>query len=74
MDITEQVTARRNAEETARRLKLITDATGVGIWSAELPDGNVNLDAQIRRLLGLGADDLDLPRLRGRRAAAGAPA
>ncbi|MEQ1685150.1 MAG: PAS domain-containing protein [Burkholderiaceae bacterium] len=62
MDQTAQITERERARVLARRIELVADAAGVGIWSVEPASGAVEWNAQMfaiyGRPAGQGAPDL----------------
>lgn len=55
-DITEQVTARKLAEQAEERLQLAVEATELGIWSVDFKTGSLNLSERARLIHGLPVD------------------
>jgi signal transduction histidine kinase/CheY-like chemotaxis protein len=53
MDQTEQITERERARVLARRIELVAEAAGVGIWSVEPASGAVEWNAQMFAIYGL---------------------
>jgi PAS domain S-box-containing protein len=58
LDVTERIDDSRRALELGRRFELATRAAGIGYWSLEGGDERARWSDQLRRLHGLGADDL----------------
>jgi PAS domain-containing protein len=59
MDVTDQVLERDRALTVAQSIELIAEATGVGVWSADIESGEVAWNGQMRRIYGL-SDDMPL--------------
>lgn len=57
LDITEQVSARKAAEQAEERLQLAMDATELGIWTVDWRTGNLTLSERSRLIHGLHAND-----------------
>ena len=55
MDQTAQITERERARVLARRIELVAEAAGVGIWSVEPATGAVGWNAQMFAIYGLPA-------------------
>ena len=55
MDQTAQITERERARVLARRIELVAEAAGVGIWSVEPATGAVEWNAQMFAIYGLPA-------------------
>jgi signal transduction histidine kinase len=60
MDISARVEAHRIASEAAQRMKLIAEATGVGIWRSDLASGLVSLNMQMFRLFDMAPCNMSL--------------
>ncbi|MEO8805444.1 MAG: PAS domain-containing protein [Burkholderiaceae bacterium] len=52
MDQTAQITERERAQALARRIELVADAAGVGIWSVDPATGEVEWNAQMFAIYG----------------------
>jgi PAS domain S-box-containing protein len=55
LDQTAQVEANERALALARRIALVTEAAGIGLWSLDLDSGALEWNAQMRRIYGLDA-------------------
>jgi len=60
LDITGEARERSRIIEIAQSIELVADATGVGVWSADLDSGETVWNRQMRRIHGL-RDDEPLP-------------
>lgn len=56
LDITEQVTARKMAEQAEERLQLAVEATELGIWSVDWKTRKLNISERSRSINGIAAD------------------
>lgn len=52
-DITEQVTARKAAEQAEERLQLAVEATELGVWTVDWTTGNLTLSERSRMIHGI---------------------
>ncbi|MGN7203187.1 ATP-binding protein [Pedobacter sp. SAFR-022] len=57
LDITEQVSARKAAEQAEERLQLAVDATELGIWTVDWKTGKLTLSERSRLIHGLRSGD-----------------
>ena len=57
LDITEQVSARKAAEQAEERLQLAVDATELGIWTVDWKTGKLTLSERSRLIHGLHSGD-----------------
>jgi PAS domain S-box-containing protein len=55
-DVTERHQAREQIAELAERLRLATDASGIGVWERALPDGDLTWNQHMFRLYDLEAE------------------
>jgi hypothetical protein len=55
-DVTERHQARQQIAELAERLRLATDASGIGVWERALPDGDVTWNQHMFRLYDLQSE------------------
>ncbi|HET6599080.1 MAG TPA: PAS domain-containing protein, partial [Burkholderiaceae bacterium] len=57
LDQTERVAERKRAQDFMRRMDLVADAAGVGIWSVDVESGEVEWNAQMFRIYGRDLDE-----------------